>query len=181
MLWRQPIPIGLAGGGGVAVNAEGFIDYNDASTAAAPLALAADVWTDIPNDGAGPNSNSAFAPHGVTQLLDVATGYIDATQTQLGNELLVRNDFTVVPQVNNVTLEFRYMLGAGANAYPLTAPAQRLDRGAGVGYQGSLVAHLIYVGNANTRDNPIKMQVKLSSAGSLVNAGTVISLLKGGA
>ena len=63
-----PHSIAIAGGG-AAVTAGGFIDYNDAGTAAAPVALAAGVWTDIPNDGLGAFSNSAYAPHGVASAL----------------------------------------------------------------------------------------------------------------
>ena len=176
-----PHSIAIAGGGGAAGAAGGFIDYNDTGTAAAPVALAAGVWTDIPNDGLGAFSNSAYAPHGVTQLLDVATGYLDPTQTELGNYLLIRNDYTVTPSTNNTSLEFRYELGTGAGLYTLEGRADRLDRGAGVGYRCSLGVDAIYMGDLNTRDNPIKMQVKLSSTGSLVNAGSGIFLVKGGA
>ena len=34
------------------------------------------------------------------------------------------------------------------------------------------------MGDLNTRDNPIKIQVKLSTNGTLLNAGSVIQLIK---
>ena len=38
----------------------GFIDYNDTSTGTTPVALVADTWTTIPNDGLGAFSNSTL-------------------------------------------------------------------------------------------------------------------------
>ena len=34
------------------------------------------------------------------------------------------------------------------------------------------------MGDTNTRDNPITLQVKLTSGGTLVNAGTVIQVIR---
>jgi len=37
---------------------------------------------------------------------------------------------------------------------------------------------MIYMGDTNTKDNPIKLQVKLSTNGTLVNAGTSIGVVR---
>lgn len=153
----------------------GFMDYNDTTGA---VAMAADVWTTVLNNGAGLFTNKLFPPSGVTELLDVLTGAIDPTELELGDVLWVRNDFTVTPQTNNTSLDFRYTLGAGGGAYTLEQQLGRLDRGAGVGYRFSLRTDEIYMGDANTRDNPIGLQVKCSGAATLVNAGSVITVGK---
>ena len=158
--------------------ADGFIDYNDTSTAASPLVLLADTWTTIPNDGLGSFTNKTYAPDGVSELMDTSTGAIDPTGLPLGSSILVRNDFSVTPSTNNSLLEFRYTLGSGGGSYTLEKLIGRLDSGSGKPYRQSLVPDLIYMGDTNTRDNPIGLQVRLSTAGTLVNAGSVIQVAK---
>ena len=153
----------------------GWIDYNDTT---GDVALAADTWTTIPNNGQGAFTNKAYPPHAVAELMDVSTGAIDPTELALGDFMLIRNDFTITPQTNNTALDFRYTLGAGGGAYTLEQQLGRLDRGAGVGYRFSLRIDSIYMGDANTRDNPIGLQVKCSGVATLNNAGSVIEVVK---
>lgn len=153
----------------------GFIDYNDATGS---INLTADIWTDIPNDGEGSFTNKTYAPDGVTEFMDVTTGYIDVTELDLGDTILIRNDYVVNPNTNNTLLEFRYELGDGAGIYNLETIKSRLDSGSGQDYRFSLQTDLIYLGDTNTRDNPIKLQAKLSSSGTLTNAGSVIQLIR---
>ena len=153
----------------------GFIDYNHDDL---PLFIFADTWTDIPNNGAGAFSNSNYKPEGVTDLMDTLNGYIDVTELALGDTILIRNDYSITPTTNNALLSFRYSLGTGAGSYTLEKSVGRLDSGSGIAYRQSLEPDLIYMGDLNTRDNPIKIQVKLSSDGVLANAGSVIQVLK---
>lgn len=164
-----------SGGGGGQQPYQGFIDYNDTT---GDVALLADTWTTIPNDGAGPFSNSGFKPQGITELMDVSNGAIDTTELTLGDTIIIRNDYTVNPNTNNALLEFRYGLGGGGNEYTLTTNIGRLDDGSGKDYRFSLTPDLIYMGDENTRLNPIILQVKLSTNGTLRNAGSVIQLIK---
>ena len=166
-------PIGGLGGRS---GTDGFIDYNDSSTSVAPIVLLPDVWTVLPNDGLGPFSNRAYAPQGVTELMDTSTGAIDVTELSLGATLFIRNDYSIVPSVNNSLLEFRYSLGLGGSAYTLEKLVGRLDSGAGIGYRQSLETDLIYMGDLNTRDNPIYLEVRLSANGLLTNAGSIIQV-----
>lgn len=164
--------------GSIDSGTNGFIDYNDTSTAASPLVLLADTWTTIPNDGLGSFTNKTYAPDGVTELMDTNTGAIDPANLPLGSSMLVRNDFSVTPSTNNSLLEFRYTLGSGGGAYTLEKLIGRLDSGSGKPYRQSLVPDLIYMGDTNTRDNPIGLQVRLSTSGTLINAGSVIQVIK---
>ncbi len=168
----------IRGDGGGALDTDGFIDYNDTSTTTSSLALVADTWTTIPNDGLGSFTNKTYAPDGVTELMDTNTGAIDPTDLPLGSSILIRNDFSVTPSTNNSLLEFRYTLGSGDGVYTLEKLIGRLDSGSGKPYRQSLVPDLIYMGDTNTRDNPIGLQVRLSTAGTLVNAGSVIQVAK---
>jgi len=164
-------------GGGTGTG-QGFIDYNDTSTAGTPLVLVTDVWTTIPNNGLGSFSNSSYKPTDVTDLMNVANGAIDPTELTLGDTLLIRNDFQVTPGTNNTLLEFRYTLGTGGGSYTLEKIIGRLDSGSGQPYRFSLATDLIYLGDLNTRDNPIVLQAKLSANGTLINAGSAIQVLK---
>lgn len=155
---------------------QGFIDYNDTTGS---VSLTENTWTTIPNNGEGSFTNKAYKPEGVTEFMDVSTGAIDASEVDLGDTIVVRNDFTVNPNTNNALLKFRYSLGTGGSAYTLETTIARLDNGSGVDYRFSLKPDLIYMGDSNTKDNPISLQVKLSAAGTLINSGSVIQLLKG--
>ena len=163
-------------GGGYLGN--GFLDYNDAATSVSPIALASGVWTDVPNDGAGPFSNSTHKPVGITTLMDTSTGAVDPRELSLGDTLLIRNDFSVNPNTNNALLEFRYELGNGVGLYTLRTNLGRLDDGSGKYYRYSLKPDLIYMGDTNTRDNLIRLQVRLSTDGTLINAGSALQLIR---
>ena len=154
------------------------IDYNDAGTSLSPVSLSANTWTDIPNDGLGAFTNLTYLPDGITDLLDVTTGYLDLSQLELGDSVIIRNDFIVTPNGNRANLNFRYQLGAGAGLYTLDYFVGRLDSGAGIQYRYNLYTHLIYLGDDNTRNNPIKLQLNLSKNGSFVNNGSAIQILK---
>ncbi len=162
---------------GQLANHLGMADYNDTSTAAAPVALVADTWTTLPNDGQGAFSISRL-PLGVSTLLDPASGALDLTLLPQYSDVLVRPDFTVTPDANNADLEFRFLLGAGADQYTLPFSYGRMDRGAGIAYRQSLAAFYVYAGDSNTIDNPVYLQVKLSTSGTVVNAGMALKVYK---
>ena len=155
----------------------GFIDENDTSTATTPVNLPANVWVDIPNNGQGAFSNDTYRPESVTEIIDTNTGYLDFSQLTLGSEILVRNDFTVTPSTNNCLLEARYLLGYGASEYPLQFWSERLDNGSGIEYQ-RVTNFPIYMGDLNTQQNPGKLQIRLSVAGTVKNAGAYVSIRK---
>jgi hypothetical protein len=157
-------------------NKVGFIDYNDTT---GDVSITSDTWIDIPNNGLGAFSNDKYKPFGVSELLDTSTGYIDTTELSLGETILIRNDYSVKPNTNNALLRFRYVLGSGVNEYTLEKTVSRLDSGSGQFYRFSLEPDLIYMGDLNTKDNPIKLQINLSTKGTLLNAGSVIQTVKG--
>tara|TARA_R100000655_G_scaffold70849_2_gene109207 strand:+ start:224 stop:1177 length:954 start_codon:yes stop_codon:yes gene_type:complete len=153
----------------------GFIDYNNTLN---PTTLFADQWTTLPNNGQGGFTNKNFPPSNVTELMDTGNGSIDTTQLNLGDTILIRNDFSVTPSTNNALLEMRYQLGSGSNSYTLETVTSRLDDGSGKAYRFSLKPDLIYMGDENTRANPIVIQIKLSTDGTVSNAGSVIQVIR---
>lgn len=153
----------------------GFIDYNHNGFS---VPLSSGVWTTVPNNGAGAFTNKNYNPKGVSELMNTSTGAIDPTSLDLGDTILIRNDFQINPNTNNALLEMRYQLGSGAGSYTLETVIGRLDDGSGKNYRFALKPDLIYMGDTNTRNNPISLQVKLSTAGTLTNAGSVIQVIK---
>ncbi len=152
------------------------MDYNDAT---GNVSIVSNTWTTIPNDGLGAFTNKTYKPEGVTEFMDSSVGSITVDELDLGDTIIIRNDFTINPNTNNALLEFRYQLGTGGAAYTLETTLGRLDDGSGKDYRFSLKPDLIYMGDLNTKNNPISLQVKLSTDGVLNNAGTVIQLIKG--
>ena len=171
----EEILVAMGSGSGTG---QGFIDYNDTSTTTTPLVLSSGVWTTVPNDGLGAASNDTYAPNGVTELMNVVTGAIDTSELSLGDSIIIRNDYVVTPGTNNTLLEFRYSLGTGGGVYTLEKIVGRLDSGSGQPYRFSLATDLIYMGDLNTKDNPIILQAKLSANGTLINAGSAIQVIK---
>ena len=150
----------------------GFIDYNDTT---GDITLTPDTWTDVPNNGLGAFTNKTYKPTTVNEVLDSSTGYLDFSELTLGSQLLIRNDFTVTPNTNNSLLEVRYLLGQGAGEYALKFWSERLDSGSGMGYQ-RVISFPIYMGDTNTQGGVGKLQVKLSTNGSINNAGSYIKI-----
>ena len=107
--------------------------------------------------------------------MDISTGYLDFSDLTLGSQLVVRNDFNVTPNTNNSLLQVRYLLGQGAGEYPLLFWSQRLDSGSGIGYP-IVPVFAIYMGDTNTKGGVGKLQVRLSTTGSLANAGSYINI-----
>jgi hypothetical protein len=163
---------GIISSGVLSRSISGFIDYNDSS---GDLSLAADTWTDIPNNGSGSFTNKNYKPATVSEVLDVSTGYLDFSDLTLGSQLLIRNDFTVTPNTNNSLLEVRYLLGQGESEYALKFWSERLDSGSGIAYQ-RVTSFPIYMGDTNTQGGLGKLQVKLSSTGKINNSGSYIKI-----
>ncbi len=155
----------------------GFADYNDTSTSTTPVTLLDDTWTSIPNNGEGLFTNIKL-PTGVTRMLDPTTGAILLDELPIGSSVIIRMDYTITNTTNNASLDFRYTLGGGSGAYTLETTVNRLDKGSGLPYRQALVAHYIYVGDNNTKDNPCQPQVKLTGGGTLVNSGMVLEVRK---
>tara|TARA_R100000655_G_scaffold105024_1_gene152849 strand:+ start:3658 stop:4248 length:591 start_codon:yes stop_codon:yes gene_type:complete len=153
----------------------GFIDYNDTTGS---VSITANTWTTIPNNGLGAFTNKTYKPEGVTEFMDVSNGSIDTSELNLGDAIIIRNDFKVNPNTNNALLEFRYSLGGGGNEYVLETIKGRLDNGSGKDYRFNLGTDYIYMGDTNTKDNPIFLQIRLSTNGTLTNAGSVVQLIK---
>lgn len=147
----------------------GFIADGDTGT---PLALTGGVWTDIPNDTLG-FGNNTFPPAGVTVFVDGSTGYLDLTQLDNGDAIILRLDFLTNPATNNQALSFRIEAGIGGGLFTLEARQSRMAEGSGIDYH-NIITLILSVFDDNVRLNPVKLQAKTSGSTTLENVGTVV-------
>lgn len=172
-----------AGGGGVRRlppdNCRvGFIDYNDAATATTPINLTADVWTDIPNDGAGPYTNKQYPPEGITDVWDVASQRFDWSQLRAGDMVDLRVDLDLILAQANAHVEVRIVMAEGDPGEYIVQMAHTSIKDAGQEdlpiYQG------LYMGNTETLNNPAKLQIKSDVAATLTVRGWYCKLIMRG-
>ena len=156
-------------------NRQGFADYNDSATATSPISLVANSWAVVTNDTLGAFTNTTYIPDGVSSLF--SSNEIDVSDLELGDAILIRYDFTITPQVNGSFAELRLSLGSGGGAYHLNRPIGTLANGAGYQYQVTGEFY-VYMGDTNTRDNPIGLEAKCSENAVLQNAGMVIQVIR---
>jgi len=146
--------------GGLTPLSTGFINYEDTSTTSVPIILVANTWTDLPNNGSGGQTLKTFAPFGVSELMDVNNGYLDATELTDGSEIEVRTEFSVSPDINNALLQFRILAGTGAGTFDLENSLGRLDDGSGK-YYAQTVIEKVFANGAIVLDIPLKLQINL--------------------
>ena len=168
-----PLNSGLVGAAGAV--GQGFADYNDSATSVTPISLTSDSWTPITNDALGAFTNTTYIPDGVSSLFN--SDKIDASELELGDAILIRYDFTITPTVNGAFAQLRLGLGTGLGSYNLNRPIGTLSNGSGYAYQITGEFY-VYMGDVNTRDNPISLEIKCSEDATLVNAGVVIQVLR---
>ena len=153
----------------------GFADYNNTLPA---LNLLADTWTDITNNGIGGFTNLLNLPSGVTSLMNLPNGEFTFNELTIGDTVFIRNDYIITPVSNNSTLKLRYLIGTGGGAYVLEKLVAKLDLGAAFPQRFSLTPDMLYMGDENTKDNPIKLQLNCSVAATVLNSGSFINVIK---
>ena len=155
--------------------ASGFVDYNDTTGS---IAITANTWVDVPNNTLGAYTNLTYLPEGMTTLMDGSTGYLDFSELTLGSDMHIRIDYTVTPNTNNSLVESRYVLGSGSGEYALPINSKRLDSGSGIPYSSDKGSFYIYMGDTNTLGGVGKLQVRLTTGGTLSNNGVAIKIYK---
>lgn len=158
---------------GIPAMYSGFVDYNNTIDVAA---YPAHTWVTVPNDGRGPFTSTKYAPSGAEDLMN-DDGSIRLIDLRTGDVIYIRQDYEVTPTFDNSLLTSRYVLGSGQGEYTLRRNPQRLDDGA-TSYRFAASTDMIYVGDDNTRLNPVYFQIRCSSPFTLLNYGTAIGVTK---
>ena len=156
-------------GGGGENNTDGFEYVSDKNLESNPIALPADTWTKVTNDGTSSSTKRNCLPEGVTRIYDVDTDRIKLDQLPDDGWLIFRFGVKVLPNVDNVTLKARiaYTLPDGFKFY-LQAPGALLNDGAGIEYEEQFTL-TFYVGDQETKDGYGELEVRADGTGSITD------------
>lgn len=147
---------------------EGYADYNDSATAVTPITVPANTWVVLTNDGLGPFSRSTLQNKvGVSTIWDGFSQF-DWSELSIDDEVEIRVDADVTTSGANADVEIKLFLGVGASEYSVP-----IDKGtfkaAGTNKMGDWQG--IYLGDANTKDNPAELRIFSDVAATVVNNG----------
>ena len=156
-------------GGGGENNTDGFEYVSDKNLENNPIALAADTWTKVTNDGTSGSTKRQHLPEGVTRIYDVATQRIKLDQLPTDGWLIFRFGVKVIPNVDNVTLKARiaYTVDGGYQFY-LVAPGALLNDGAGIEYEEQFTL-TFYVGDQESKDGYGELEVRADGTCSITD------------
>lgn len=150
-------------------NYHGFFDYNDATTAGAPISCLAGIETKLTNDGAGPFTQKTYAPNGVTDVWNSVTNQFDFSELHIGTMVNLRISLAVTTLSNNTDIDIKLVLAIGSGGpYELqfikdsfkTAGVQTFSRFVG-----------FYIGNDNTKNFPAELRITCDNTSNTVVDG----------
>lgn len=160
------------------IYAGGFFDYNDAATSTTPInVVGGGGFVKLTNDEAGPFTNKAYPPAGVTDVWDEVANEFDFTQLKLGDMVDFRLDLTVTTTSPNQELDVRLFLGVGAGEYSIPFVLTNIKSTGTVNlnrYNG------IYMGDTNTLNNPGEFRIQSDSNATVVVNGWYVKIIKRG-
>lgn len=156
-------------GGGGELNSDGFEYVSDKNLENNPIALPADTWTKVTNDGTSGSTKRQHLPEGVERIYDVDTDRIKLDQLPTDGWLIFRFGVKVIPNVDNVTLKARiaYTLPDGFKFY-LVAPGALLNDGAGIEYEEQFTL-TFYVGDQDSKDGYGELEVRADGTCSITD------------
>jgi len=155
---------GAGSGNWYKIYTQGFEDYNHAGSS---IALTSGVSAQLLNDGAGTFTNKAYQLPGFNDIWNTTTNQLDFSGAGLsiGDTVDIRIDTTVTTAGANNDIELSLDLGIGASPYSLVA-VYREWRTAGT-YQYTTF-YSIYMGDANTLNNPCEIHALSNSTGNSI-------------
>ncbi len=142
--------------------ATGVEDYNHAGGALSP---ALGVKTQVLNDAAGAYTNTAYKIPGYPDIWNPSTNQFNWSHLTLGDSVDIRFDFTVTTNGTHNDTAIIIRAGVGAAPYDLTAITGEWQ--ASSTYQLT-VWYSVYMGDANTLDNPAEVYIMSTTAGEIV-------------
>lgn len=177
-----PFNPGNAGGGGTARTAVpadncriGMFDYNDAATQTTPINVPSGlVNVDITNDAAGPFTNKAFRPEGVTDIWDPNINEFIWDDLKLGDMVDIRLDLAITTTSPNQEVIVELLVAIGGFEYVIPF-ADVVVKSTGTfalnRYNG------IYMGDNNTLNNNAKFRIRSDAAATVVVNGWYTKVL----
>jgi hypothetical protein len=153
-LWIQPVLMG-------------WWDYNDLTTASTPIALtSAGTQYELTNDGAGTYSDDTYALTGISDIWNTSTDRFDFSGLSLGDTVDFRIDTEFVTTTTNTAISVDIELGVGGTPYQLPIFSDQDKKSAGTYQMTGMFS--IYMGDANTLNNPARLLAKADKTGTTV-------------
>lgn len=153
----------------------GWWDYNDLATQSSPITLSAPD-TILTNDGLGAFTGKSYALTGVADIWDASTNRFDFTGLDLGDTVDIRFDVEVTTAGVNSEILVDMELGLGASPYTLRVDTSAFKT---AGIHQITVYYGLYIGDANTRDNPAQVMMTSDNTSDTVKVnGWYVRALK---
>ena len=157
-------------------NSFGWQDYNDLATKTTPITLTADTWTELPNDGAGPYTQTGHKIFDHGNIWDTAANSFNFTDLSVGDVLIIRLSATVTTYSSNINIGGKLKLATGSGIEYDVPFFFGLVKSAGSHYITTTT--MIYIGNTETRDYPGKVLAFSDTSGTEVEVdGWIITSL----
>lgn len=153
--------------------ANGFADYSAAST---PIAVTANTWTKMLNNGSGPFTKTDALPTGVTALWNTTTSQFVFTDLPLNSMVDARYDITVTTTAANQTLELAVKLGIGSPSEYQSQRLIQLFKNAGT--YNIVTFGASYIGSTDIKNNPGEVLLRSDANCSVVVGGWYIRAFK---
>ena len=167
---RVQIQLSTLGGGGENNN-DGWEYVSDKALEVTPIALTADTWTKITNDGSSSSTNRQMLPKdsGISRIYDLSDDTIRLNQVPVDGHLIFRIGVKFIPNVNNTTVKTRiaWTTQSGFTFYLESADAL-LNDGAGIEYEKQFVLPF-YVGNENSQQGSGIIEVRADATASVTD------------
>lgn len=161
---------------GESVKRTGYFDYQNTGPVQKTVST---VWTTLLNTGEGPLTQKGFAPPGVSNMLDKATGRILLNELSIGDQVDIQYTINAMGYSNGVDVVFRHLAGATDNQYELPlGNAIRMQSGAGVMTGLVSVNGTVLVRDENTRINGLLPQVKTAGVADITYLSAYIRVTR---
>jgi hypothetical protein len=108
---------------------DGVLVYADLATQTTPLEIDADTVTVLVNDGDGTETSSAYAPNGISDILDFETGVFDFSDLILGTFITIQTHLDIETSEADQEVKLSLVIGEGSpsekvmdffvNTYPI--------------------------------------------------------------
>lgn len=158
----------------------GWYDYNDAATVVTPLTTVAATPLALTNDGAGPFTNKAHALAGVADIWDATAQAFDFSNLPIGSTVDIRLDIEVTTDSPNQEVSVDLIVADGqAGEYALPFLTKQNIKAASSATD-LLRFNGVYIGDANTKDNPARFKITTTGTASVVVRGWYCRVLKKG-
>lgn len=144
----------------------GVYNYNDLTTATAPINLITDTWATLVNDGAGTLTDLTYALNIVPTIYNGGTGLFDFSSLELGDVVDIRIDIEGTSTSVNQEFDIDLVLAIGTPIeyrIPFLIEANYKVAGS----HRLLKYNSIYIGNTETRDNGARFEIKSSDSATV--------------